>query len=137
MFYTNGEYDKAIDCFKIALRINPNNPMMWNRLGATLANSGKSEEAVAAYRRALDLEPKFVRARYNLGVSCINIGCYDEAAQHLLKALSMHDEQSVNISLTLWETLGRVLLCLDRRDLMKAIDTRNLTLITEELQRAQ
>ncbi len=50
--------------------------LLWNKLGATLANSSKSEQAVEAYRKALELVPGFTRARYNLGVSCINLGAY-------------------------------------------------------------
>ena len=50
--------------------------MLWNKLGATLANSSRSEEAVSAYRKALELMPGFTRSRYNLGVSCINLGAY-------------------------------------------------------------
>lgn len=44
--------------------------LLWNRLGATLANGGKPEEAVDAYRRALELKPTFTRAIFNLGVAC-------------------------------------------------------------------
>lgn len=98
LFYGAEEYDKAVDCFGAALASteegSTNNAsqlhLLWNRLGATLANSGRSEEAIDAYSRALELRPNFVRARYNLGVSCINIGCFEEAAQHLLGALAMH-----------------------------------------------
>ena len=50
--------------------------MLWNKLGATLANSNKSGEAVEAYRKALEYLPGFTRSRYNLGVSCINLGAY-------------------------------------------------------------
>ena len=102
LFYGAEEFDKAVDCFSAALdsseagstnavtEMGNQRPLLWNRLGATLANSGRSEEAIQAYEKALELNPNFVRARYNLGVSCINIGCYAEAAQHLLGALSMH-----------------------------------------------
>lgn len=101
LFYGAEEYEKAVDCFSAALASSESaslshpqsinqRPLLWNRLGATLANSGRSEEAITAYENALELNPNFVRARYNLGVSCINIGCYAEAAQHLLGALDMH-----------------------------------------------
>lgn len=98
LFYGVEEYDKAVDCFGAALDSTEHGVsnsssqlhLLWNRLGATLANSGRSEEAIDAYSRALGIRPNFVRARYNLGVSCINIGCFTEAAQHLLGALAMH-----------------------------------------------
>ncbi|KAJ5042117.1 uncharacterized protein L3040_004675 [Drepanopeziza brunnea f. sp. 'multigermtubi'] len=98
LFYGAEEYDKAVDCFSAALASTESGTsnqrdqvhLLWNRLGATLANSGRSEEAIAAYEKALTLRTNFVRARYNLGVSCINIGCYAEAASHLLGALAMH-----------------------------------------------
>ena len=98
LFYGAEEYSKAVDCFEAALASTEEGTsnasdqahLLWNRLGATLANSGRPEEAIDAYEKALTLNPNFVRARYNLGVSCINIGVYEQAAQHLLGALSMH-----------------------------------------------
>ncbi|KAF2436481.1 peroxisomal targeting signal receptor [Tothia fuscella] len=98
LFYSADEFDKAVDCFEAALASTENGVvnneqnlhLLWNRLGATLANSGRSEEAIQAYERALELRPNFVRARYNLGVSCININVLPEAAGHLLGALTMH-----------------------------------------------
>ncbi|KAG5992322.1 hypothetical protein E4U52_002908 [Claviceps spartinae] len=98
LFYAVEEYDKAVDCFQSALQsseLGTTNQqeqihLLWNRLGATLANSGRSEEAISAYEHALTLAPNFVRARYNLGVSCINMNCHQEAAAHLLAALEMH-----------------------------------------------
>lgn len=150
LFYGVEEYDKAVDCFGAALASTESGVsnsssqvhLLWNRLGATLANSGRSEEAIDAYSRALALRPNFVRARYNLGVSCINIGCYTEAAQHLLGALAMHkvveregkekarevvgegvsDSQLDNMihqnqSTNLYDTLRRVFGQMGRRDL--------------------
>lgn len=131
LFYANEDFDKTIDCFKAALSIKPDDAVLWNRLGASLANSNRSEEAVDAYFKALELKPAFVRARYNLGVSCINIGCYKEAAEHLLSGLSMHQVEGVtdntdttlnhNQSSSLMETLKRAFIAMDRRDLLEVV----------------
>lgn len=119
LFYGSGDLDKAVDCFFAALKGRPDDYLLWNRLGATLANSGRSEEAIDAYHKALELRPSFVRARYNLGVSCINIGCYKEAAEHLLTGLSMHKrqdaEEGVNVSSNLWEMLRKTFLMMVRK----------------------
>lgn len=127
LFYANEDFDKTIDCFKAALSIKPNDAVVWNRLGASLANLNRPEEAVTAYFKALELKPTFVRARYNLGVSCINIGCYKEAAEHLLSGLAMHQVEgqgsglSHNQSLSLLETLKRAFIAMDRRDLLEVV----------------
>ncbi|KAI5959377.1 PEX5 [Candida pseudojiufengensis] len=129
LFYANEDFDKTIDCFNAALTIKPDDAILWNRLGASLANSNRSEEAVEAYFKALQLKPTFVRARYNLGVSCINIGCYKEAAEHLLSGLSMHQVEGVdsasslnhNQSTSLTETLKRAFIAMERRDLVELV----------------
>jgi tetratricopeptide (TPR) repeat protein len=158
LFYGDEDYDKAVDCFSAALASTESGTttqrqqvhLLWNRLGATLANSGRSEEAIDAYSKALTLNPNFVRARYNLGVSCINIGCYPEAAQHLLGALAMHKvveqegkeqaremlggngglgdddidrmvDMAQNQSTNLYETLRRVFSQMGRRDLAEMV----------------
>lgn len=46
---------------------------LWNKLGATLANSQRSQEALPAYHRALDIKPKYARGWLNLGISHANL----------------------------------------------------------------
>uniref|UniRef100_A0A915I3A9 Peroxisomal targeting signal 1 receptor n=1 Tax=Romanomermis culicivorax TaxID=13658 RepID=A0A915I3A9_ROMCU len=77
LYHMSGDLDKAADCFRTALTVKPQDARLWNRLGATLANSQNSTDAIHAYRKALELYPAFVRARYNLGVSCLNLGSHD------------------------------------------------------------
>lgn len=124
LLYRNEEYTKAVDCFRAALSVRPDDALLWNRLGATLANAARPEEAIEAYYKALELRPSFVRARCNLGVSCVNIGCYHEAAEHLLSAMSLHqttDDDHVQQSTNLMETLRRVFLAMDRHDLLAKV----------------
>ena len=52
-----------------ALGIRPKDYSLWNKLGATLANSSRSQEAIAAYQKALDLKPNYMRAWTNMGIA--------------------------------------------------------------------
>jgi peroxin-5 len=37
--------------------------LLYNRVGATMANSGRADEALQYYYRALELNPAYIRAR--------------------------------------------------------------------------
>lgn len=135
LFYADSSYTKAEDCFRSALEVRPNDFLLWNRLGATLANGGKPEMAIEAYHKALELRPTFTRAIYNLSVSCLNLGAHHEAAEHLLSALALQQTQTLpdvpageapapaaplaqaQESHGLWSTLRRIFLAMDRMDL--------------------
>ncbi|XP_026821108.1 peroxisomal targeting signal 1 receptor [Rhopalosiphum maidis] len=134
----NNENDKAADCFKVALQIRPKDARLWNRLGATMANGGRCEEAIEAYHNALQLCPGFVRARYNLGITCIHLDTYREAIDHLLEALNQQASavstnfQSPALSDTIWSTLRLAISMVERPELFKAVNERNLDLLNEE-----
>ncbi len=73
LFNASEEYDKAVDCFATALSVRPDDWLLYNRLGATLSNSGRSGEAIQYYHHALSLQPGFVRCHFNLSISCLNL----------------------------------------------------------------
>ncbi|KAM0682595.1 Peroxisomal membrane signal receptor PTS1 [Mitosporidium daphniae] len=140
LFYSMGEFDRSIDCFQTSVNMFPSDYLLWNRLGATLANNHQSEKAIAMYEKALSLKPSFIRALHNLGVSCMNVGCYQEAAEYLIRALKaqyLHPGMpppAKNISTNLWETLRRTFIFGDRIDMAALCESRSLDQILAEIE---
>ncbi|RKO94197.1 hypothetical protein BDK51DRAFT_15452 [Blyttiomyces helicus] len=125
LFNVSEEYGKAVDCFEAALSKRPQDYMLWNKLGATLANSNQPDRAMDAYFNALSINPSYVRARYNLAVSCMQLGQHREAAEHLLGALA---GQAASIDHSVWSMLKIIADGhLGRHDLALACERRDLS----------
>jgi len=129
---SNEEYAKATDCFLAALAVRPHDWALYNRVGATLANSGNADSALEYYYRALELNPVYIRARFNLGISYINLHRYEEAARHILDALTLQNSDAVDdlrggvTSDALWNCLESVCGKIGRLDLIGACEQRDL-----------
>ncbi|KAL6661216.1 hypothetical protein ACP70R_000600 [Stipagrostis hirtigluma subsp. patula] len=52
LYNLSREYDKAIASFKTALQLKPQDCSLWNKLGATQANSIQSADAILAYQQS-------------------------------------------------------------------------------------
>ncbi|OBZ86413.1 Peroxisomal targeting signal 1 receptor [Choanephora cucurbitarum] len=144
LFNMSEEYDKAIDCFQAALASRPRDYLLWNKLGATLANSRNPTGAIDAYFNALEINPTYIRARYNLAISCINLGQQREAAEHLLTALALQksnsgsdgsvmvDDKGQSIPIpggmsdNIWSSLRMLMSSMSREDLANECDRHNL-----------
>ncbi|XP_062259935.1 PEX5-related protein isoform X2 [Platichthys flesus] len=133
LFNLSSDFNKAVEAFTAALSVRPQDYLLWNRLGATLANGDRSEEAVEAYGRALELQPGFIRSRYNLGISCINLGAHREAVSNFLTALNQqrrsqrcsHQQMSANI----WAALRIAISMMDQPELLRAANVGDLDLL--------
>lgn len=65
-----GQYEKAEASLKLALSIEPANPVALNEYGLLLRRMGRFEEARKMYESALEQHPRFALAHRNLGVLC-------------------------------------------------------------------
>jgi len=118
------QFDLAEESFKKALQFDPTNHSLWNKLGATQANSPKptgSKEAVKAYRKALEMKPNYVRAWVNMGISYANQGQYDVSAKYYLRALSLNNKAE-----HIWSYLKVALACMGREDLAELVHERDV-----------
>ena len=121
------DYDNAVKTFKDALSNRPDDYGLWNKVGATLANSARSEQAMPAYHKALKLRPKYARGYLNLGICHANLNNYSEAARNYLTALTLNPKAS-----HIWSYLRIAFTCLDRFDLAKLTDKRDVSLFKGE-----
>ncbi len=64
------DFDRAAAAFRAALELSGSDYSLWNKLGATLANSARAAAAVGAYQKALSLKPNYMRAWINMGIRC-------------------------------------------------------------------
>ncbi|BGO99988.1 hypothetical protein NBRC10513v2_004212 [Rhodotorula toruloides] len=139
LFNSSEEYDKASDCFEAALSVRPDDPLLYNRIGATYANSGKTDLAMQYYHAALDLDPGYVRARFNLAVATMNLGQYEDAVHHLLTALSVQEADmeydnmqqtppvnAAGVSHALWDSLHVSLIQMHKSELAPLCSARDL-----------
>lgn len=93
-----GRRAEAIEVLKPAIQRAPTNAMLWNSLGAILAEEGDHANAEIFYAEALRLEPRFFKARYNLANALVDRGAVAEGLEHLdavLHAAAAEDDRQM------------------------------------------
>jgi len=123
--FISKNYVSSLFHFNEALKYDPTNYSLWNKLGSTLACLSKPSEAIEAYYRALEYKPNFVRVWVNLAATQAFKGEYEEAARLYLTALSINS-RAVHI----WEHLRITLIAMGRHDLADKTSERDLTVFS-------
>jgi tetratricopeptide (TPR) repeat protein len=87
-FYKHGEADNAIEEYKNALELNPNNVDAHQKLGFLFYNvKGMYKEGMAYLSKAIQLDPGNPRAHHDLGMALLHQREFDQAISHLSQAL--------------------------------------------------
>jgi tetratricopeptide (TPR) repeat protein len=90
-----GEYDRAIDCFNMAIRLNAKDaPAYYNR-GLAYAHKGEREKAMADFDKTIELDPKFEQAYGNRGFAFQALGKLDRAIADFNEVIQLDQKDCV------------------------------------------
>ena len=130
------QHDQATESLRRAMALRPNDPVLLNRMGATMANSGHYADALSYYDQASSLGFDNPRIHYNRAVSLMSINRYAEAQRELVLAiqqqLPVQNTHNVRPDLragyqSIWTTMRLLCELIGNDDLAFEAEMRNLT----------
>ena len=68
-FADNGEYKKAMEAYKQAIRIDPDFLVAHISLGGVYVKLDRLDEAIEAFKQAIRIDPDLAVAHYGLGIA--------------------------------------------------------------------
>jgi tetratricopeptide (TPR) repeat protein len=111
-FYRNDQDEQAVEAYKKAIGLDPNNGEIYFRLGLALSATGKKEEAEETFKKSVEVYEKYLRtnqkdaqAYYIMGQALTRVGnfqedrgkapkVYQEAVTALKKAVALEPENA-------------------------------------------
>ena len=89
VFFNLNDYEKAIDQWERAIKIDPKFVDGLNNLGNVLSRIGKFDEAINYLNKALILRPDFFESYYTLSDIFYQKGIYDKSLKNINEALNL------------------------------------------------
>jgi tetratricopeptide (TPR) repeat protein len=83
-----GKFDKAVECYKEAVKKDPNH-VYYMSMGNAYQDQGKLEEAIDAYKKSLAKKPTFTFSLYQLAYAYVKKGEPQNAIEPLRKMLEL------------------------------------------------
>ena len=106
-FQRSGQFEKAIEHYGQALRIEPGDFRAMNSLGVSLLSEGETDEALDIFEKAVQLNDHYISAMNNLGFALREKGRVDEALQKWQQVLAIEPGQPqahYNIGVTIFNS---------------------------------
>ena len=91
-YHDLGEFEQAISEYRKAITLNPNSPIIYNRLGVAYSELKQYDAALDAYQRALALSPMTAEPHYNMGLVYLKQGDLPRALKAFKRATTINAE---------------------------------------------
>jgi tetratricopeptide (TPR) repeat protein len=84
-----GHFDQAMQNFNAALKLNPNDPALYDYRGTVYRCKGQNDKAIQDFNKAMELNPKFARAYRDRSMVYYDLGDFGKSLTDLKKAQSL------------------------------------------------
>jgi tetratricopeptide (TPR) repeat protein len=113
-----GNLNESINCYNLALDLNPYCQEAWHNRGLALMKLCRYEQAIMCYNKAIEINPRYALAWYYKGVASFILGQYENALYYYDNAINL-----VPSLAKVWQSRGYVLYKLAHfRDAIKSFD---------------
>jgi tetratricopeptide (TPR) repeat protein len=85
-YFNKKKYDSAIEEYKKAVRIKPDNGTVHYNIAAAYHNKGYFDKAAVEYEKAIEIDPQMADAHNGLAFAYYKLKDYESAWQHIKKA---------------------------------------------------
>ncbi|KKH48715.1 tetratricopeptide repeat protein [Methanosarcina sp. 1.H.A.2.2] len=101
--YFTGNYDKSLEVYDLALKMDSNNPEIWFNKGIVLAELRQMESAIQSFEKALEINPNFYEAQHYKWLYSLKSSKHEEVLKNL--ECLIEDTQNENCWFNAGETL--------------------------------
>jgi S1-C subfamily serine protease/Tfp pilus assembly protein PilF len=88
-------YTKAVEAYKQAIHINPNDAIAYNNLGGAYMNLRLYKDAIEAYKQAIRIDPNNPTAYRFLGSAYMSLSLYKDAIEAYTQAIRIEPDNAL------------------------------------------
>jgi predicted CXXCH cytochrome family protein len=89
---TQAQPARAVEVLKRAIKVSPNDALLWYQLGLAHSSAGRESEAMAAFEKSAALDPDLAEPHNLLGAALAATGDLDRAQKEFLAALQIYPD---------------------------------------------
>jgi tetratricopeptide (TPR) repeat protein len=93
-FVKEGKYEQALADFKRALLLTPDDPVIYNNLGAAYTKQERYTQALEAFRQSIAINPEIAVTYYNMGIVYDHLNRPAEALASVRKAVEIEPKNT-------------------------------------------